>query len=199
MAQRERGWPQSWAWPPGLVVLAVAMLLSGYARMAFLALGLSLPGLMLQDSWRFAFFSLGRGGHAFLNDAIWAVTLIPGLILVQRSGHANVFWFMLVWGMSATIGALVGPLQARVLPTLHGARDWLVKHRDLGIRFMAEGTAKRGAAAPFLCDRRHLGLAAVGYVQAANTLMGPVMILCWGWAWSPRPRQRESCAVRRTG
>ena len=100
----------------GLVVLSVAMLLDGYARMAFLALGLSLPGLMLQDSWRFAFFALGRGGHAFLNDMIWAVTLLPGLMLVQRSGHANVFWFMLVWGMSATVAALVGPLQARVLP-----------------------------------------------------------------------------------
>jgi O-antigen/teichoic acid export membrane protein len=165
----------------GLVVLAVAMLLSGYARMAFLALGLSLPGLMLQDSWRFAFFSLGRGGHAFLNDAIWAVTLIPGLILVQRSGHANVFWFMLVWGMSATIGALVGPLQARVLPTLHGARDWLVKHRDLGIRFMAEGTAYSAAQQlRSYAIGGILGLAAVGYVQAANTLMGPVMILLLG-------------------
>jgi O-antigen/teichoic acid export membrane protein len=165
----------------GLFVLAVAMLLDGYARMAFLALGLSLPGLMLQDSWRFAFFSLGRGGHAFLNDTIWAVTLIPGLILVQRSGHANVFWFMLVWGMSATIGALVGPLQARVLPTLLGARDWLVKHRDLGIRFMAEGTAYSAAQQlRSYAVGGILGLAAVGYVQAANTLMGPVMILLLG-------------------
>jgi O-antigen/teichoic acid export membrane protein len=165
----------------GLVVLAVAMLLSGYARMAFLALGVSLPGLMLQDSWRFAFFALGRGGHAFLNDSIWAVTLIPGLLLVQHSGHANVFWFMLAWGMSATIGALVGPLQARVMPTLLGARDWLTKHRDLGIRFLAEGTATSAAQQlRSYAVGAILGLAAVGYVQAANTLMGPVMILLLG-------------------
>jgi O-antigen/teichoic acid export membrane protein len=136
---------------------------------------------MLQDSWRFAFFALGRGGHAFLNDSIWAVTLIPGLLLVQRSGHANVFWFMLAWGMSATIGALVGPLQARVMPTLLGARDWLRKHRDLGIRFLAEGTATSAAQQlRSYAVGAILGLAAVGYVQAANTLMGPVMILLLG-------------------
>jgi O-antigen/teichoic acid export membrane protein len=165
----------------GLVVLLVAMLLSGYARMAFLALGLSLPGLMLQDSWRFAFFALGRGSHAFLNDMIWAVTLLPGLLLVQHSGHANVFWFMLAWGMSATVAALVGPLQARVMPTFLGAREWLLEHRDLGLRFLAEGTATSAAqqlrsyGVGFV-----LGLAAVGYVQAANTLMGPIMILLLG-------------------
>ena len=28
-----------------------------------MALGLTLPGLMLQDSWRFAFFALGRGSQ----------------------------------------------------------------------------------------------------------------------------------------
>jgi O-antigen/teichoic acid export membrane protein len=165
----------------GLVVLGLAMLLSGYTRMSFLALGLSLPGLMLQDSWRFAFFARGRGGHAFLNDTIWAVTLIPLLFLVQRSGHANVFWFMLAWGMSATIGALVGPLQARVLPSLLGARDWLLRQRDLGIRFMAEGTAYSAAQQlRSYAIGGILGLAAVGYVQAANTLMGPVMILLLG-------------------
>src|SRR5215813_7175836 len=35
----------------GVVVLGVAALFSGTARYAFFALGLTLPGLMLQDSW----------------------------------------------------------------------------------------------------------------------------------------------------
>src|SRR5580693_10738637 len=43
----------------GAIILAVAALLSGTARLAFLALGLTMPGLMLQDSWRFSFFALG--------------------------------------------------------------------------------------------------------------------------------------------
>ncbi|MGN6680622.1 MAG: hypothetical protein ACTHKL_22915, partial [Streptosporangiaceae bacterium] len=41
----------------GAGMLAVAMLLSGTARIAFFAMGLTMPGLMLQDSWRYAFFA----------------------------------------------------------------------------------------------------------------------------------------------
>ena len=48
--------------------------------LAFLALGLTLPGLLLQDSWRYSFFALGRGSQAFLNDTIWAVALLPALV-----------------------------------------------------------------------------------------------------------------------
>ena len=47
----------------GACVLGAAAVMSGAARMAFLALGLTLPGLMVQDSWRFAFFALGRGSQ----------------------------------------------------------------------------------------------------------------------------------------
>lgn len=165
----------------GVLVLAAALLLHGYAKLAFLGLGLSLPGLMLQDSWRFAFFALGTGNRAFVNDCIWAVTLIPGLIIVQRSGHANVFWFILAWGMSATIAAAVGLLQAGVVPKITGAREWLSKQLDLGIRFLIEGTANsagqqlRSYGVGFI-----LSLAAVGYIQAANTIMGPIMILFLG-------------------
>jgi O-antigen/teichoic acid export membrane protein len=165
----------------GTLVLAVTLLLHGYARLAFFGLGISLPGLMLQDSWRFAFFAVGRGSQAFINDCIWAATLIPGLILVQRSGHANVFWFILAWGMSAAIAAAAGLLQSGVVPKLTGASEWMAKQRDLGIRYLIEGSATSAAqqlrsyGVGFV-----LSLAAVGYIQAANTIMGPIMILFLG-------------------
>ena len=38
---------------PGPCVLAAAALLIGTTRLAFFALGLTLPGLLLQDSWRY--------------------------------------------------------------------------------------------------------------------------------------------------
>ena len=56
----------------GACVLVVAALLDGAPRPAFLALGLTMPGLLLQDSWRFSFFAIGRGKQAFLNDMVWA-------------------------------------------------------------------------------------------------------------------------------
>ena len=54
----------------GVCVLGAAALLDGTTKGAFLALGLTLPGLLLQDSWRYAFFALGRGSQAFLNDVV---------------------------------------------------------------------------------------------------------------------------------
>jgi O-antigen/teichoic acid export membrane protein len=59
--------------------------------------------------------------------------------------------------------------------------EWLSRHRDLGPRYLAEGTAnsastlRRNYGLGFL-----LGLAAVGYVQAASTLMGPFMVIFLG-------------------
>ena len=165
----------------GSLVLVGAMLLGGAARPAFLALGLTLPGLLLQDSWRFSFFALGRGSRAFLNDVIWAVTMLPALIVLRRTGHADVFWFVFAWGAAATVAAAVGPLQAGIVPRLSGALGWLSRQRDLGLRYTAEGTANSGAAQL----RSYglgiiLGLAALGYVQAASTLMGPLQVLIYG-------------------
>ncbi len=165
----------------GAIVLVAAALLSGTARLAFLALGLTLPGLMLQDSWRYSFFALGRGSQAFLNDTIWTLALIPALVLLRATGHANVFWFVFAWGAAAAVAAAVGPLQARAAPRLSGAWEWVSRHRDLGPRYLAEGTANsassqlRNYGVGFI-----LGLAAVGYVQAATTLMGPFMVIFFG-------------------
>jgi O-antigen/teichoic acid export membrane protein len=165
----------------GACVLAAAMALSGSTRLAFLALGLTLPGLMLQDSWRFAFFARGRGFQAFLNDTVWAAALIPALLVLRATGHATVFWCVFAWGAAATLAAALGPLQAWVVPRLSDVWEWLSKQRDLGFRYMAEGTANSAAG-----QLRNygiglaLGLAAVGYVQAASTLMGPFMVVITG-------------------
>ena len=50
----------------------------------FLALGVGLPGLMLQDSYRFAFFAAGKGGLAFVNDTVWGVLQVADAAGVGR-------------------------------------------------------------------------------------------------------------------
>lgn len=165
----------------GACALAAGTLIGGTTGLAFAALGLTLPGLMLQDSWRHSFFALGRGYHAFINDTVWAAVQIPLLVFLKVSGHANVFWCVFVWGASAAVGAAIGPLQARVVPNLAGAKEWLVRHRDLGPRYLVENTGGNAAdtvrsyAVSYI-----LGVAAVGYIQAANTLMGPFKIIFFG-------------------
>jgi O-antigen/teichoic acid export membrane protein len=165
----------------GAIIITVAVLLSGSARLAFLALGLTMPALALQDSWRFSFFALGRGSQAFLNDTVWTVVLIPALVLLRATGHANVFCFVFAWGAAAAVAAAIGPLQARTVPRLSGGWEWVTRHRDLGPRYLAEGTASSASG-----QLRNygvgliLGLAAVGYLQAATTLLGPFMVIYWG-------------------
>ncbi len=165
----------------GAIALVVSMFLHGTIGMGFLALGLTLPGLLVQDSWRFAFFALGRGGQAFLNDTIWTIVLLPALVLLRQTGHANVFWFVFAWGAAAAVAAVIGPLQARVVPMASGGWEWVSQHRDLGPRYLAEGTLNssqnqlRNYGIGFI-----LGLGALGYVQAASTLMGPFMVIFFG-------------------
>src|SRR5262249_27060708 len=67
------------------------------------------------------------------------------------------------------------------MPRLTRAAEWLAGQRDLGPRYLLEGTASSAAS-----QLRNygiglmLGLAAVGYVQAANTLMGPFQVVLYG-------------------
>jgi O-antigen/teichoic acid export membrane protein len=165
----------------GACVLIAAAVMSGAARASFLALGLTLPALLLQDSWRYSFFALGRGSQAFLNDCIWAVTLFPALFLLRETGHADVFWFVLAWGLTAAIGAAAGPWQARVVPRLSGVWEWISRQRDLGPRYLIEGISNsvsmqlRSYGVGLL-----LGLATLGAVQASATLFGPMTILFLG-------------------
>jgi O-antigen/teichoic acid export membrane protein len=165
----------------GTCAIAAGRLVGGTTGLAFLALGLTLPGLMLQDSWRYSFFALGRGHHAFINDTVWAVILLPSMVLLRMSGHANVFWFVLAWGAGALVGAAIAPLQAGVMPNLVGATEWLSRHRDLGPRYLVENTGGNASATLRSYTVSYiLGLAAVGYIQAANTLMGPLNIIFAG-------------------
>ena len=172
----------------GGLVLLMAAILSGPTRMAFLALGITLPLLMLQDSWRFAFFALGRGSQAFLNDTVWAVGLVIALVYLRYAGLSNVFWYVFAWGAAAGMGAAGGLLQTRVLPKVSGAREWLSRQRDLGFRYLVEGTSY--SAAGLLRNYGIgliLGLTALGYIQAANTLMGPFQVILYGMALAALP------------
>jgi O-antigen/teichoic acid export membrane protein len=165
----------------GVCALGVATLLTGDTRAAFLALGLTLPGLLLQDSWRYAFFVLGRGDKAFLNDCIWAAVQIPAMLLLRTSSHRSVFWFVLAWGGAAIVAAAFGPLQAKVVPSLPGVRHWLSQQRDLGPRYAASNLVSSVATqVRSTVVASMLGLAVVGYVQAAGTLMGPFMVIFYG-------------------
>lgn len=160
----------------GACVLGVAFIFGGATRAALIALGITLPGLLLQDSWRYAFFAIGRGGHALLNDLIWAMAMLPVLPFL-RTSHATIFYLQLVWGMAATVAAAFGIIQARIIPRPMGTRVWLARHMDLGYRYLIEfASSSVSVQLRTYSLGLILGLAVVGKVQACVTLMGPVTV-----------------------
>ncbi len=165
----------------GICALMAGAAIKGTLGVAFIALGLTMPGLMLQDSWRYAFFALGRGSQSLLNDTVWTVAMFVAMVALRVMHYDSVFWFVLIWGLTATFAACIGPLQSRVIPNPLCALEWMARNRDLGPRFLAENTSNAGAVQlRIYCIGGIAGLATVAYVQAAGLLLGPFLVVFMG-------------------
>lgn len=165
----------------GAVSLAVGLALGSAVGSGFTALGLVLPGILLQDSWRYAFFAAGRGGRAFANDAVRGLALVPALAIAAAAG--TIFGFVLAWGLAGCVAAGYGCLQLRLRPRPEMVRAWLRQHRDLGSRYLVENVTLSGSSQLWMYGLGAIaGLAAVGAVRGAQLLLGPFMALLMGLA-----------------
>ena len=135
-----------------------------------------LPGLLLQDSWRIAFFAVGKGQRAFTNDVVWAISLVPAMLIAGTVG--TTFSFVLAWGAAATAAAVFGSIQTRVIPSKSGIVSWIREHRDLGPRYLVENVSDSVSAQLRMYGLGAIsGLAAVGAVRGAQILLAPVVAL----------------------
>jgi len=163
----------------GAVCLLVGLGIGGLVGSAFAALGLTLPGLLLQDSWRMAFFAAGKGQHALANDVVWAISLVPAMLLAGTVG--TTFSFVLAWGTAATAAAVFGCIQTRLIPSTSGIISWIKEHRDLGPRYLLENVSDSVSAQLRMYGLGAIaGLAAVGAVRGAQLLLAPVIAMRMG-------------------
>ena len=166
----------------GTVSVAVGLAAGGELGGAFVALGVVLPAVLLQDAWRFAFFAAGAGRRAFANDVVWGLALVPalGVALATRPSVAT---FLLAWGAAGSVAAAFGAVQAGVRPRPGSARYWIREHRDLGARYLVENGAQTCSAQLRTYGLGAVsGLAAVGAVRGAEQLLGPFLALLFGLA-----------------
>ncbi len=160
---------------------AAGLLIPDPVGSAFLVLAVGLPGLMLLDAWRFAFFSIGRGRAAFGIDVIWTLSLISALAGLHLAGSASVDASILAWGATATFAGLLGAAHGRVLPRLGSVPGWLRRHRDLAGRYLAENVTFAGASQIRAVVLGGVtSLAAVGQLRASEMLMGPFVVILMG-------------------
>ncbi|MGR6974225.1 hypothetical protein ACU639_32295 [Streptomyces cynarae] len=163
----------------GAACLVVGLGLGGRLGPAFACLGVMLPGLLLQDAWRFAFFAAGNGRKAFVNDVVWGVALVPAMVAAARVD--TVAAFVLAWGASAAVAAAYGCLQSGIRPRMTEARGWLREQRDLGYRYLVENVSLSGASQLRAYGLGAIvGVGAVGAVRGAELLMGPFLAVLMG-------------------
>lgn len=162
----------------GALCAVTGLALGGDVGEALLALGVVLPGLLVQDAWRYVFFAAARPAAAALNDAVWAVVQIGAVIALLVVGVSTAGPLVLAWGLAALAAALLGARQARTRPTLRGAPAWLRDHRDVTRYLLAEYGTLQGAQQGALLLIAVLGsLEAIGALRAVQVLLGPTTIL----------------------
>jgi O-antigen/teichoic acid export membrane protein len=165
----------------GVASMGAGWVIGGHAGATFVALGIALPGLLIQDAWRFAFFAKAKGSQAFLNDLIWGIALVVTLALAFTTGRDSVGWLTAAWGMAANIAALAGVIQAKLVPAPGLAGRWFRANRDLSIPFLGEAIVTHGALN--LTDFLIAGIAGVatlGALRAALILLGPTNVILLG-------------------
>ncbi|WP_327304454.1 hypothetical protein OG730_13395 [Streptomyces sp. NBC_01298] len=163
----------------GAVLALLGLLLPGATGWAFLALGLVLPLVLLQDGLRYCFSALRAPGRALAADALRLACVVSALLLQPEGAPAG--RLVLVWGVSALPALALGLWLLR--PSVRGAagatdlRPYL-RRGYLGQRFVVEFAVGNGSS-----QLAVLGLGvfatplAVGALRGATTLFGPLNVL----------------------
>lgn len=161
----------------GVLLAVVGLALPGATGRAFLALGLVLPLVLLQDGLRYCFSALRAPERALAADALRLVCVVAALALQPEGASAG--RLVLVWGLSALPALAVGLWLLR--PYVRGSRADLrpyLRRGHLGQRFVVEFAVGNGSS-----QLAVLGLGvfatplAVGALRGATTLFGPLNVL----------------------
>ncbi|GLV81074.1 membrane protein [Streptomyces lavendulae subsp. lavendulae] len=161
----------------GLLLAVVGLALAGDAGRAFLALGLVLVPVLVQDGLRYCFSALRVPQRALAADSLRLLCVVAALA-AQPAG-ASAGRLVLVWGLSALPALGLGLWLLR--PHVRGARAELrpyLRRGHLGQRFVVEFAVGNGSS-----QLAVLGLGAfatplaVGALRGATTLFGPLNVL----------------------
>ena len=182
-----------------VVVLAAGVAVGGQPGRVLVVLAVFLPGLVLQDAWRFAFFATARPRLAVVNDLTCAVIQVGFMagVLVLAEGTAATL--TAAWGGAALVAAVVAGRQARAHPTRTGSWAFLRRHGDLGGRLGVESLLESGTMQiTTLCLAFVVGSAGVGAIRGAQTLFGPFTTLAIGLVAATIPEGSRLFARRPT-
>ncbi len=184
----------------GAGCVGAGALLGDSVGTALVALGVVLPGLLVQDAWRIVFFAEARPKAAVVNDTVWAVLQLGAIIALVQTGVETIGPLTLAWGLSACGAALLGLRQSGVRPRPSRAVAWVRHHRDLTGYLVLEYVTLQGGHQLAMLGIASIGsLSAVGALRGAQVLLGPTTILAVGMHTFALPefsRRRDSLTTR---
>ena len=164
-----------------LVALAIAAVPAVPSKGVLIAFAVTMPGLLLQDAWRWAFFVVGEGGRAFLNDLIWLLAMGVFFAALYLADAATAFSLTLAWGLGAVVAAIAGRFQTRLAPRRQLIREWVKTHWDLTPKYVGEMLAVSGTIQVYMLGiTAAAGIAATAGIRGAQVLLGPVNVLNQG-------------------
>lgn len=165
----------------GAICIIIGSVLGGYLGPQLWIVGLALPGLLVQDAWRYVFVAAGRPEQATLNDSIWVLIQGVGFILIEMHQLRTSLPLLAVWGLAGCGGAVIGIKQAGHLPALLKSASWLREHHHLATRYAAESLVIRGSVQLGLVAIAAIGgLASAGAVRGAQVVFSPLNLAFLG-------------------
>lgn len=154
----------------GTGCIVAALITGGTLGSVLFVLGIALPLLIVQDACRVACFALGRPRLAAANDAVWALLMLPLVVLVMSQPDAKTWQYVAAWLVPGAAAAAVLLVQLRVVPALRGARAWFVNTRTLGMPLVwnygltAAPAYLLFALMPLVASLDELGMARAAYL-----------------------------------
>jgi O-antigen/teichoic acid export membrane protein len=186
-----------------LVGLAAALALFGLAlfnpqaREQFLILGAAVPLLLFQESARHLSFARSTPHIATLSDGLWLTLQVAGSVAAWGLGSATVPVLLAVWAASGAVAGLFAGIRLGLAPGISGSVRWLREHRGLWGKLVVEFAVNSGSFYLLLYGLALLaGIDQLGQLRAAQTLIGPVIVILLAGNALGIP---ESVRVRRDG
>lgn len=184
----------------GLVLVGLLAPFHEVLSHSLIALGVVLPGFLMQDAWRQVLFARLRPAAACVLDGAWGVLQLTAVIVLFTVGVHAVPAYILAWGGAALAASFVGLAQMKARPRLGRAWGWMREQADVTRYLVPEYVLlQSGAQIAVLVVAALAGTVAAGALRGANMLTVPATILSTGlmtFAVPELARRRASMSVK---
>jgi O-antigen/teichoic acid export membrane protein len=165
----------------GAVTVGVWAVVDSRSTGLLLALAASLPGAIVQATWRYTGFIYGRPRDAALADGVWLAVQVSALTLLSVAQSVSATSAVLAWGIGATSSTLFFSLTRRLFPRFSDIVRFWVHNRRVASSLVLEYLLMSGTTQiiPSIFALQY-GLVAAGGLRGALILLGGIGVALQG-------------------